>query len=237
MTGAVVLDIEGTTSSTAQVHDVLFPYARRRMADWVTAHRDTPEVRRILSDVADIPDTAVTGDEAAVRVLERWSDEDRKAGPLKRLQGLIWSEGYARGELTGHVYPDTVEALALWQDRGVRVHIYSSGSVLAQRLWFQHTRYGDLRGRLTQYFDTVSAGPKTAAGSYRTIAALLRLPPDDVLFASDTVAELDAARSAGWRTALVRRPREPSGTVAARDEGHGHPVHPDLVSVAEGRER
>ncbi|WP_416970995.1 hypothetical protein [Streptomyces sp. 4F14] len=190
MTGAVVLDIEGTTSSTAQVHDVLSPYARRRVADRVAAHRGSPEVRRILSDVARTPVLTVHDDGAAVRVLERWSDDGRKAGPLKRLQGLIWSEGYARGELSGHVHPDTVEALALWQERGVRVHACSSG---------------DLRGRLTHHFDTV--------------------------------AELDAARLADWCTALVRRPQEPSGPVEVQGDGHRHPVHPDLVSVARGRAR
>ncbi|WP_075739067.1 acireductone synthase [Streptomyces acidiscabies] len=237
MTGAVVLDIEGTTSSTSQVHDVLFPYARRRMAGWVAAHRNTPEVRQILSDVARAPGITVYDDGAAVQVLERWSDDDRKAGPLKQLQGLIWAEGYARGELTGHVYPDTIEALDLWEERGVRVHIYSSGSVLAQRLWFKHTRYGDLCGRLTHYFDTVSAGSKTEADSYRNIASFLRLPPDSILFASDTVAELDAARLAGWCTALVRRSQEPSGPVAAQGDGRRHPVHPDLVSIAQGREQ
>ncbi|MGG2464224.1 acireductone synthase [Streptomyces sp. RGM 3693] len=172
MTGAVVLDIEGTTSSAAHVHEVLFPYARARLAGWIAAHRADPEVQRTLTEVGRYLGSDTVADEtAAVRTLQKWSDEDRKAGPLKKLQGMIWSEGYQRNELTGHVYPDTVEALDAWRERSTGIHIYSSGSVQAQQQWFRHSPYGDLRGRLTHYFDTSNAGPKTAAASYRTIAA------------------------------------------------------------------
>ncbi|MFF2807991.1 acireductone synthase [Streptomyces sp. NPDC058000] len=230
MTGAVVLDIEGTTSSAAHVHEVLFPYARARLAGWIAAHRADPEVQRALTEVSRYLGSDTVADEtAAVRTLQKWSDEDRKAGPLKKLQGMIWSEGYQRKELTGHVYPDTVEALDTWRERGTGIHIYSSGSVQAQQQWFRHSPYGDLRGRLTHYFDTSNAGPKTAAASYRTIAAALALPPSDLLFASDTPAELDAARAAGWRTGwIVRTTEKRHGAAPATD----HPTYPDLASVA-----
>ncbi|WP_443065121.1 acireductone synthase [Streptomyces sp. NBC_00576] len=142
----------------------------------------------------------------------------------------MWAEGYAKGELTAHVYPDTVEALDIWRSGGAAVHIYFSGSVQAQQLWFAHTPYGDLRSRLTYYFDTANAGPKEAVDSYRTIAAALSLPPHGILFASDSPTELDAARLAGWKTALVLRPEEPPRPAPA---GRGHARrHPDLLSLA-----
>ncbi|MFJ2813654.1 acireductone synthase [Streptomyces sp. NPDC091279] len=230
MTGAVVLDIEGTTSSAAHVHEVLFPYARKRLAPWVAAHRADPEVRQVLAEVGRFLGAGTAVSEAeAVRVLETWSDEDRKASPLKKVQGMIWSEGYERKELRGHVYPDTVEALDIWRSRGTDIHIYSSGSVQAQQQWFQHSPYGDLRNRLARYFDTSNAGPKKSADAYRTIATALSLRPTDLLFASDTPAELDAASAAGWRTVLILRTAE--GTPPTPTDGH-HPVSADLASVA-----
>ncbi|MEV5881240.1 acireductone synthase [Streptomyces sp. NPDC052020] len=231
MREAVVLDIEGTTSSEAHVRGVLFPYARTRLASWVRAHRDDPEVRAVLAEVR--PDGGTP--EEAVRLLQHWSDEDRKAPPLKRLQGMIWAEGYARGDLTGHVYPDTVTALAAWHRQRTPVHIYSSGSVQAQRLWFRHTPFGDLRDRLSGYFDTTTAGPKKDPASYRVITGALGVPAHGITFASDSVGELDAARAAGWRTVLVRRTAEERAGVPGEDPaGHGHPVVRDLLAVAQG---
>ncbi|MFI5526708.1 acireductone synthase [Streptomyces platensis] len=235
MTGVVVLDIEGTTSSAAHVHQVLFPYARERLAEWVARHRDEPEVQQILAEVGRYLDSGTCIRETAVvHALEKWSDEDRKAGPLKRLQGMIWAEGYARKELTGHVYPDTVEALEVWSERGTAVYIYSSGSIQAQQQWFRHSPYGDLRGHVAGYFDTSNAGPKQLAASYRTIAASLALPPHTILFASDVPAELDAAHAAGWCTVLIRRACEEQSLpsrVAPASRSH-HPLHHDLLSVA-----
>lgn len=202
---AVVLDIEGTTGSLSHVRDVLFPYARRRIAPWLAAHRGTAPWRQILDAV-----TAHTGaahDEASALVLlEQWADADVKAAPLKTLQGLIWAEGYAAGELNGHVYPDVPHALRHWKTQGTGRFIYSSGSVAAQRDWFGHTAHGDLRPLLDGYFDLTTAGPKTDADSYRAIAADVGHAPADLLFVSDVGAELDAAAEAGWHTGAVRRP-------------------------------
>ncbi|WP_405851539.1 acireductone synthase [Streptomyces sp. NBC_00090] len=202
---AVVLDIEGTTGSLSHVRDVLFPYARARLAPWFTAHRGTAQGQRILDAV-----TAHTGtahDEAdALALLEQWADADVKAAPLKTLQGLIWARGYAAGELHGHVYPDVPPALERWKARGVGRFIYSSGSVAAQRDWFGHTEHGDLRPLLDGYFDLTTAGSKASAASYDAIAEQLGHTPDCLLFVSDVGAELDAAAEAGWRTVAVRRP-------------------------------
>ena len=197
---AILLDIEGTTSSIAFVAETLFPYARKHLAAYVAAHPE--EVAPILAEVPGDP----------VETLIQWIDEDRKATPLKTLQGLIWAQGYADGELDGHVYPDTPEAMRRWKARGIDVHIYSSGSIAAQKLIFGHSVAGDLTPMLSGYFDTTT-GPKREAESYRRIAAALDLPPEDILFLTDVQAEADAAREAGVAALIVDR------------EGQGGDVH------------
>ncbi|WBX86442.1 acireductone synthase [Sphingosinicella microcystinivorans] len=189
---AVLTDIEGTTSSIAFVTDTLFPYARARLADWIAAHPE--EAAPILKDVP--------GD--ALETLTRWIDEDRKETALKTLQGLIWAEGYADGTLKGHVYADAAEALRRWHAAGLRLYVYSSGSVAAQKLIFGHSDAGDLTPLFSGYFDTTT-GPKKEADSYRRIAQEIGLPPEDILFLSDSVPEIEAARAAGLRTCLVDR--------------------------------
>ncbi|MFE7587719.1 acireductone synthase [Streptomyces gardneri] len=219
---AVVLDIEGTTGSLDHVQDVLFPYARARFASWLAAHRGTAQWRRILDAVAD--EAGSVQDEAgALALLERWADADVKTPPLKTLQGLIWASGYADGQLHGHVYADVPPALEHWKARGVGRFVYSSGSVAAQRDWFGHTEYGDLRPLLDGYFDLTTAGPKTSPESYDTIAGHLGHAPGALLFVSDLGAELDAAATAGWRTAAVRRSDDDRAPV---------PGHPAVDSLA-----
>ena len=220
MTSAVVLDIEGTTSSTAHVHDVLFPYARARLSSWVTDHADTPLVREVLRETSRL----VPGDDP-VRTLLRWADSDTKAAPLKALQGAIWQRGFAAGELTSHVYPDVPPALRSWAARELRVFVYSSGSVQAQRAWFGHTPYGDLTPLFRGYFDLTTAGPKREPRSYQRIAAAIGTPAKRIVFASDEPAELDAARRAGWHAVAVVRPDE-----AVRDTGD-HPVIKSLIEL------
>ncbi|WP_448664254.1 acireductone synthase [Sphingomonas sp. CJ20] len=190
---AILLDIEGTTSSISFVADRLFPYARKHLAEYVARHAE--EVAPILAQVP--------GDDPVATLL-RWIDEDRKETPLKTLQGMIWADGYAAGELAGHVYADTPEALRRWTAAGIAVHIYSSGSVAAQKLIFGHSIAGDLTSYLSGYFDTTT-GPKREAGSYARIADALALVPADILFVSDVQAEVDAARAAGLQALLIDR--------------------------------
>ena len=190
---AILLDIEGTTTSIAYVADILFPYARARIPAWVPAHRD--EIAATLS-------TMPPGDPVAT--LLAWMDVDAKETALKHIQGRIWREGYEAGELKAHVYPDTPEALKRWTEAGIRVCIYSSGSIEAQKLIFGHSEAGDLTRYLFGYFDTTT-GPKREAGSYARIAAALKLDPADILFVSDVAAETDAAKSAGLRALLIDR--------------------------------
>jgi enolase-phosphatase E1 len=200
----IVTDIEGTTSAIAHVHDVLFPYSRARVGEWVRR----PEAVDVVREVAADPDEAAS-------ILIGWIDADVKATPLKTLQGLIWAEGYASGELTAHVYDDVPPVLARWSSSGVPVYVYSSGSELAQRLWFRHTQHGDLLGHFAGHYDTVSAGPKREVGSYQAIAASIGVDPSELTFLSDVAAELDAAASAGWHTIGVSRPEDGSPDVGS----------------------
>jgi len=208
MVRAAVLDIEGTTSTIASVHDQLFPYARERLA--ARLHDGSDDVADVITLTRDLVGRPDAGVDEIVAVLLEWSDRDMKATPLKTLQGLIWADGFAGGQLRGHVYPDVPVALSRWRKRGLRLAVYSSGSVAAQRDWFAHTDHGDLSGYFAGFFDTRNPGPKTDPASYLAIGRALELPNSDVLFLSDARHELDAARTAGLPTVGVRRPADGS---------------------------
>lgn len=200
----VLTDIEGTTSSIGFVHEVLFPYARDRLAAFVEAHASEPEVASCLADAAREGELEAASRDEIVGLLLRWIDEDRKARPLKTLQGLIWEAGYRDGSLIADVYDDALAALRRWHSEGRALYVYSSGSVHAQRLLFAHTAAGDLTPLLSGYFDTTVGGKREAA-SYRRIAEAIGAEPGDIVFLSDIEAELDAAREAGMETVWVQR--------------------------------
>jgi len=203
MIKAILTDIEGTTSSISFVKDVLFPYAREHMEDFVTANLDDAAVRQALDDVDNDVGRLLNVDQA-IKQLRAWIDEDRKITPLKALQGLIWEAGYLEGDFHGHVYADAVEQLRGWQKAGIDLYVYSSGSVHAQRLLFGHTEYGDLTPLFSGYFDT-RIGAKTEADAYHRIQQQIGRPADEILFLSDIPAELDAARQAGMQTTQLVR--------------------------------
>lgn len=204
MIRAVLTDIEGTTSSLSFVKDVLFPYARRNIGGFVRGHADDARVATLLDETRrEMGDPEADLDAVVARLIE-WIDRDRKVTPLKALQGLIWEAGYAAGDFRGHVYEDAVAALRDWHRNGVRLYVYSSGSVHAQKLLFAHTEYGDLTPLFSGYFDT-RVGPKAEAASYRHIAGQVGEAPETILFLSDIVAELDAAREAGLQTCQLVR--------------------------------
>jgi enolase-phosphatase E1 len=205
---AVLVDIEGTTSTIAFVHEVLFPYADEHLDAYVGAHRTEPEVAQALRDAAQLAGLESDADDATVLAhLHAWIAQDRKATPLKTLQGLIWAEGFAQAELRGHVYPDAAAGLRRWHDAGLRLYVYSSGSVEAQRVLFANSVHGDLTPLFSGNFDT-TAGPKREAASYRVIADAIGFAPGDVVFLSDVDAELDAARAAGMQTVRLLRPAD-----------------------------
>lgn len=208
---AVLLDIEGTTTPISFVYEVLFPFARERLEEACAAARNDPRLAATVaglrgeweSERAAGREVPPFGSGAAyARLL---MDEDRKSTALKELQGIIWEEGYRSGALRGEVFPDVPPALRRWKNRGLRLRIFSSGSVLAQRLLFAHTAFGDLTPFFEGFHDT-HTGPKRARGAYETIARAFGLPPQEVLFLSDVPEELQAAAEAGMRTVLVSRP-------------------------------
>lgn len=208
---AILLDIEGTTTPIDFVHKTLFPFAKERMGKFVATHFDAlrSEVDQLVEESSHDNSYTVPVDPTepgSVSIyLEFLIDQDRKSTPLKAIQGKIWKEGYESRELVSDVFDDIPAALERWKAEGKRIAIYSSGSVLAQQLLFAHTKQGDLTPMISEYFDT-NVGAKREVESYRTIAEKLGIPAANVLFVSDIVEELDAARSAGMNTALSIRP-------------------------------
>ncbi len=217
---AILLDIEGTTTPLEFVYKTLFPYARSHVRQFLGRHLASSEVRADITGLRDehLQDTRQGFNpplfrqdapeqelESVVSYFEWLVERDRKSMPLKSLQGKIWEEGYRSGELRGEVFDDVPRALARWQEQKKNTCIFSSGSVLAQKLLFAHTTAGDLTRHISHYFDTTT-GSKTDTKSYQEIANVLHRLPSEVVFISDVTTELDAAKSAGMQTLLCVRP-------------------------------
>jgi enolase-phosphatase E1 len=217
---AILIDIEGTVTPISAVRDVLFPYARARLEAFVAAHGDEPAVAAALDQARDLEPEA-----EPVASLIRWSDLDAKVTPLKTIQGLIWREGYAAGDLVAQFYPDAPESLSFWKREGLPLYVYSSGSEEAQRGIFGHSQSGDLTGLFGGFFDT-RIGPKREVESYAAIGREIGLPAGLILFLSDVEAELDAAAAAGLRTCQLVR--EEDGTVPSTR----HPTAATLHEVS-----
>ncbi|KIP85949.1 MULTISPECIES: acireductone synthase [unclassified Stenotrophomonas] len=215
----ILTDIEGTTSSISFVKNVLFPYARQALPGFIAAHGNEPQVRRWLDAVA----TEIGGacqDSVVAETLQGWIDQDRKHTALKALQGMIWESGYRNGDYKAHFYPEVAAVLKGWHAAGLPLYVYSSGSVPAQKQFFGFSEAGDLTALVSGWFDT-EIGGKREADSYRRIVAAIGVPAAEIVFLSDVVEELDAAREAGLQTRLLDRlddyplPRSGEGT-------HGH---------------
>jgi enolase-phosphatase E1 len=204
---AIVTDIEGTTSSIDFVREVLFPYARKRLPAFVETHGDKPEVQHWLHEAAREAGLVEATRQDIIELLLKWIDQDRKSTALKALQGMIWKDGYEAGDYRAHIYPEVAARLRDWRADGLRLYVYSSGSVPAQKLFFRHSEAGDLSALFAGYFDT-ETGPKRETESYRRIADAIGEQPRHLLFLSDIVEELDAAQAAGFHTGwLVRAPQ------------------------------
>ncbi len=207
-TSAILLDIEGTTTPIAFVHDVLFTYAREHARDYLVQHPNESDIARLREEHTREGEDAppLTNDLDSIVSYVNWLiDRDRKSTGLKSLQGKIWREGYTQGTLKAQVFADVRPAFERWHKATLKISIFSSGSVLAQQLLFAHTEAGDLTTFINDYFDT-TVGAKGDAESYRRIANNLNLPAEEILFVSDVVAELEAARDAGMQTRLSIRP-------------------------------
>lgn len=225
---AVLLDIEGTTTSISFVFDVLFPYAAKAIPDFLRLHELRADVAETITLIRKdaLPHEAVLAPVAgALAVVQRQMAGDVKATGLKQLQGLVWQHGYENGQIKGQVFADVPERLAAWRSSGRPVAIYSSGSRLAQELLFRHSIAGDLTPTIAGYYDTAS-GPKREAASYARISSAWGISPGDITFCTDIPAEADAARAAGLHTVVIMRPGN-----APVPANLAHPVHADLMKI------
>jgi len=213
---AVLLDIEGTVTPISFVHEILFPYAREHVNNYLSEHIEQPDVQADIkkmleeqaNDTEELRSPPIGSIDTVVTYVNRLIQLDRKSPALKSLQGKIWKAGYEDGSLKSPVYPDVIDAFERWRDAGIKINIFSSGSVLAQQLLFAHTDGGDLTSYIDEYFDT-SVGKKMNPESYAKIAGKLSIDSTQLLFVSDVVAELYAAKEAGMQTRLCIRPGNP----------------------------
>lgn len=201
---AIVTDIEGTTTPIAFVHEVLFPYARARLGAFCAQNQRRPDVADALEAARVEADSISLSLDETVALLLQWMKEDRKSGPLKTLQGMIWQTGYEEGALKGQVYEDAAAFLEAWRTKGIALYVYSSGSVAAQKLIFGFSDKGDLTPLFSGYFDT-AVGAKVDAASYVAIAKSIGFAPADILFLTDMEREVEAARAAGFTVAQIDR--------------------------------
>ncbi len=217
MIKAIVTDVEGTTTSLSFVKEVLFPYARQQMAEFVQQHASEPDVKVQLEEVSNIVGQQLNLQQLIAQLLQ-WIDEDQKITPLKALQGMIWEAGYKAGDFTGHVYDDAAQKLRDWHEQGIKLYVFSSGSVKAQQLIFAYSDFGDLSPLFSGYFDT-RIGSKREIGAYQHIVTQLGCSAKEILFLSDIEQELQAAMTAGMQSVQLVRENQPAwlGTTQAVD--------------------
>lgn len=207
---AIITDIEGTTSRISFVTDILFPYAKAHLPAFIQREQQQPAVAAELDAIRRLLGQPAASTDDCIAALLDWIAADKKLTPLKTLQGMVWQHGYQQGHFQGHIYPDAAAQLRHWQQQGIQLYVYSSGSVQAQQLLFQYSEAGDLRPLFSGYFDT-RIGAKQETASYAAILQHLQLPSNQVLFLSDVPAELDAAAKLGIATVqLIREQQAPS---------------------------
>lgn len=218
---AVLIELEGAAVPMAFVTGTLTPLAQARLAAFIAEHASDPDVEDALEETGRLLGGFDLKLEEAEALLLRWMKQNRKATPLKTIQGLIWRESYEAGSIKSELYPDVAESLRSWASSGRRLFVYSSNSRLAQQLMLSHSASGDLTSLFEEFFDT-SIGQKIEPASYRAICERLDLPSGSVLALSGDGEELDAAQSAGLATTLIAR----EGPAASR-----HAVSPDFASL------
>ena len=206
----ILTDIEGTTTSVSFVYDVLFPYFRihiQRLKELM----DNPQVVEAFEQTIELAvkeGKIIQKTDEIIQQLLDWSLADKKITPLKTLQGVLWVDGYASGEIKGHVYEDVLPAMKKWKELGLDLGVFSSGSIAAQKLIFGNSEQGDLRPYFSAYFDTTT-GSKRETETYKKIAQIIDIKPEYVLFLSDIREELECAQKGGYQTIqLVRKGTE-----------------------------
>jgi enolase-phosphatase E1 len=209
----ILTDIEGTTTSVSFVYDVLFPYFRKHIWDLknMTELEDVKiafeETRKLAKKEENVD---IESSDQVIQKLDSWCELDRKITPLKTLQGILWKVGYEQGVLKGHVYNDVPVSLQKWRQLGIKLGVFSSGSVEAQKLIFGFSEKGNLTEYFSNYFDTTT-GMKRDVETYTAISKILNISSKNILFLSDIVQELEAADKAGYQTIQIIRP----GTVSS----------------------
>ena len=209
----VLLDIEGTTTPIDFVHKTLFPFAAVKIGEFVRENfadiqteisQLSTEYKKDFAEQIYGKDFKINSPETIADYLKFLIEIDRKSTALKSLQGKIWQRGYESGELESVMFADVKPAFERWKTENKVIAIYSSGSVLAQKLIFKYSNVGDLSSYISDYFDT-NVGHKRETPSYRNVAEKLNAAPPEILFVSDIAEELDAAQSADFQTALMIR--------------------------------
>ncbi|WP_457638749.1 acireductone synthase [Persephonella sp.] len=204
MVKAVLIDIEGTVAPISFVKEVLFPYSKEKLEEFIKENADRTEIKEVIQQVKQIEGKELSVEEV-IETLKKWIDEDRKITPLKDIQGYIWKEGFEKGEIKAPLYEDAYIFLKKWKKDGYKLYIYSSGSVQAQKLFFSHTDKGDLLELFDGFFDT-KIGNKKETQSYLKIAQEIGLRPEEILFLSDNPDEIKAAAEAGMSVYRLVRP-------------------------------
>ncbi len=202
MIKAIVTDIEGTTTSLSFAKDVLLPYSYERVAAFLLMYHDEPDVAKILKELEASGEA--TSPFESINLLAQWIEEGKKTNSVKCIQSRIWELGYESGELKGHVYEDVAEVLKRWKYENFALYTFSSTSVPEQKMLFAHTVYGDLAKVFRGNFDLKTGGKKEVQ-SYVKIAQQIEFNPDEILYLSDSIDELDAAAHAGWHTLQLVR--------------------------------
>ena len=206
---AILTDIEGTTSSIDFVHQVLFPYSAKALPEYIRQYYQQPEIAAIITEVRQEIGQPNASLEQVRQTLLDWMKADKKITPLKTLQGFIWEYGFRNQEFQGHLYEDAYRNLKQWCEQGIKLYVFSSGSEKAQKLLFGYSKYGDITKLFQGYFDT-RIGNKKQSISYEKIAAAIQIKAQNILFLSDVVAELDAAKQVGYNTILLARKELPN---------------------------
>ncbi|XP_075854711.1 enolase-phosphatase E1 isoform X2 [Microcebus murinus] len=222
---AILLDVEGTTTPIAFVQDILFPYIKENVKEYLQTHWEEEECQQDVSllrkqaeedahldGAVPIPGASGNGAQDPQRTIQAVVDNvcwqmslDRKTTALKQLQGHMWRAAFAAGRMKAEFFADVVPAVRKWREAGMKVYIYSSGSVEAQKLLFGHSTDGDILGLVDGHFDT-KVGHKVESESYRKIADSIGCSPNNILFLTDVTPEASAAEAAGVHVAVVVRP-------------------------------
>ena len=206
MDKVILVDIEGTISPISFVKEVMFPYSKKKLEEFLKNNFEKPEIKEIISEIEKIVGKKLSLDEV-IEILKKWIDEDKKITPLKEIEGYIWEEGFKTGELKAPLFEDAYNKLKEWKDKGYKIYIYSSGSVKAQKLFFSHSIYGNILNLFNGHFDT-KIGNKKEKNSYLRIAQEIGAKPEDIIFLSDSLEEIKAAKEAGLQVIKVSRDGE-----------------------------